>query len=242
MIKVKPFGEHAIWVQLGQDISPNTHRKVMALQSSLGPKLGRGISYFIPAYHSLTIGLDITQINQKALIDEISGGLPTTVDVSTNKSVRNISVPVCYDDTFALDLDEISRTLSLTKEGIVQLHTNQTYDVFMLGFLPGFPYMGTTDQRLNIERKSTPRLKVPSGSVGLAGRQTGIYPSDAPGGWQIIGQTPVSIFDANREEPFLFQAGDRVHFTSIGIDTFHTIQSRIAQGDYTISDLIDYNA
>ena len=125
-----------------------------------------------------------------------------------------IEIPFDYSDEFALDLDYISETKNLAKEKIIEIFTAQTYRVFMLGFLPGFAYMGEVDERIAVPRKATPRLKVPQGSVGIAGNQTGIYPLESPGGWQIIGKTETELFTPDEKNPTFLQAGDLVKFTA----------------------------
>jgi inhibitor of KinA len=132
---------------------------------------------------------------------------------------KTIKVPVCYADKFATDIYYLAKQNDLTVEEIIQLHTSRTYRVYMLGFIPGFAYMGVVDDRLVIKRKPVPRTVV-AGSVGIAGKQTGIYPLESPGGWQIIGRTPVKPFDPDREPPVLFEPGDLIKFYSITEDEF----------------------
>ena len=131
---------------------------------------------------------------------------------------------------FAPDLDDVARFSNLSRAEIIKLHTAKTYRVFMLGFIAGFAYMGTLPDQLNSTRKASPRLKVPAGSVGLAGLQTGIYPTEAPGGWQIIGRTPLDIFDPQRDQPTLLLPGDQVSFRPIVQDEFQIIRLKIETG------------
>ncbi|MCL4124596.1 UNVERIFIED_CONTAM: hypothetical protein GTU68_025850 [Idotea baltica] len=130
-------------------------------------------------------------------------------------SPRTLNIPVCYDRQFGLDLDHLAKTRGLSHSDIIRLHTGREYQVFMLGFLPGFVYLGNSHDSLVFGRRPEPRLRVPASSVGLAGNQTGIYPSEAPGGWQIIGRTPIPIFLPTNDQPFLFNPGDRVRFYDI---------------------------
>jgi KipI family sensor histidine kinase inhibitor len=136
---------------------------------------------------------------------------------------KTITIPVCYDTSFGLDLKEVSGQTGLSAEEIIKIHTASLYRVFMLGFTPGFPYLGETDARISCSRKETPRQIVPEGSVGLAGRQTGIYPVASPGGWQIIGRTPLKIFNPGSENIFMIWPGDRVLFKSIDLKEFETL-------------------
>jgi inhibitor of KinA len=133
---------------------------------------------------------------------------------------RILEIPVCYAKPFAPDLETLALQNQLTTEEVIQLHTAKVYRVYMIGFLPGFAYMGKVDHRIAAPRKSQPRTNIPAGSVGIAGEQTGIYPLVSPGGWNIIGQTPLKLFDAARPDPVLFQPGDRVHFYSISQNEF----------------------
>jgi inhibitor of KinA len=138
---------------------------------------------------------------------------------------REIQVPVCYSGRFAPDMQLLCKQKGLSTEEVVHLHCSRIYRVYMLGFLPGFTYMGKVDERIAIERKERPRSEVPAGSVGIAGVQTGIYPMDSPGGWQIIGRTPLQLFTKQSEHPVLFAPGDRVKFYSISENEFKDHQS-----------------
>jgi inhibitor of KinA len=138
--------------------------------------------------------------------------------ISTNK--RLIKIPVCYDLSFAPDLVSLAEQHQLTTDKVIQLHTGKNYRVFMIGFLPGFAYMGSVDEKINTPRLSKPRTLVPAGSVGIAGEQTGIYPFDSPGGWQLIGKTPVQMFSASRDLPCYLQPGDEVQFYPITLSEY----------------------
>ena len=144
--------------------------------------------------------------------------LEQAVDRAIEKSFEErtpIRVPVCYDDDLGPDLVEVARFADISPDEVVRIHAGATYRVFMLGFVPGFAYMGILDSRIAAPRHPTPRLRVPVGSVGIAGVQTGIYPAETPGGWQLIGRTPLKPFDVSRPAPFLFRAGDAVQFEPI---------------------------
>jgi inhibitor of KinA len=140
---------------------------------------------------------------------------------------RHVKIPVCYDIALGLDLFELSQHSKLSIEEIIDKHSSQTYKVYMIGFLPGFPYMATVDVSIQMNRRAVPRQIVPKGSVGIAGEQTGIYPLDSPGGWQIIGQTPLNLFDISKENPCLLSPGDRVEFYAISLEEFWEIKKAI---------------
>ncbi|MFK7748026.1 MAG: 5-oxoprolinase subunit PxpB, partial [Kordia sp.] len=143
-------------------------------------------------------------------------------------------VPVCYDASFGIDLEEIAQKNELSIAEIITLHTSPKYQVFAIGFLPGFLYLGGLDKRLHIDRKSTPRLEVKKGAVGIGGIQTGIYPKSSPGGWQILGNSPLNFFDVSSEKPCFAKAGDFIKFVSISLEEYHTISTAISNRNYTL--------
>ena len=214
MIKILPYGEQALLINYEQKISLEIHRKVMGLQEQIVQAKIEAIQYIIPAYCSLTIGFDPFQISYAVLKERILALSDQNFD-SADPNIQSHQIPVCYDPEFAWDMEEIQTHTGLSQEEIITLHSSKPYTVYMLGFLPGFPYMGSVSPNLECPRKEQPRLKIEAGSVGLAGKQTGIYPSRAPGGWQILGRTPVKAFNPVKENPFLFQAGDQVQFYPI---------------------------
>lgn len=143
-------------------------------------------------------------------------------------------VPVCYNASFGIDLEEISQKNKLSIAEIIKLHTTTKYQVFSIGFLPGFLYLGGLDKRLHIDRKSTPRLEVKKGAVGIGGMQTGIYPKSSPGGWQILGNSPINFFDVSSEKPCFAKAGDFIKFVSITLDEYHEISTAVSNKNYTL--------
>jgi len=224
-MKIQPFGESAVLVSFEKVISEEANQKVILLYNALGSE--KGIAYLIPAYNSLTIGFETESLNFDSvskLIKKLNDGLPKE---EVEKAPKIYSIPVCYQEPFDLDSYEVCAQTGLSKEELIQVHTDQVFRVYMLGFVAGFAYMGSLPKHLTCQRKATPRLRVPKGSVGLAGLQTGIYPTEAPGGWQIIGQTPLNMFDPNREQTSLLKPGDYVKFRSIGLEEFKIIQLKI---------------
>ena len=180
-----------------------------------------------PAYCSIAVGFEKTKISQSQIINFINNYILERTLTTTCEDVivqRFIKIPVCYDLNFALDAVELEHTLGLSLEEIIFLHSNQMYQVYMIGFLPGFPFMGRTPSALHCRRKAQPRIKVPARSIGLAGQQTGIYPIDSPGGWNIIGRTPLDIFrSSSQEDPFWISMGDRVSFVPINLKEYEAI-------------------
>jgi inhibitor of KinA len=139
----------------------------------------------------------------------------------TEEAARIVDIPVCYEEKFAPDIEQLAKEKNISVEEVIRIHSSKQYRVYMLGFLPGFSYMGEGDEKISISRKSQP-VMVAAGSIGIAGRQTGIYPLTSPGGWQIIGRTPLKLFDAKRKESTLLKAGDIVQFISISKNEFES--------------------
>lgn len=227
-MQIKPYGDSAILIEFEQEISQEINAKVNAYHQAITQAKIRGVLACIPAYCSLTISYNPSEIQYKALSQKI---LHLDFSKETLKeNQRLLTIPVCYDEVFGLDLEELAQKKSISKAKIIELHTNTMYQVFMLGFLPGFAYLGKLPDTLHSPRKAKPRLKVPQGSVGLAGYQTGIYPSASSGGWQIIGQTPIQVFDIQQKNPFLFQQGDYVKFKAISLEEFSVLEEKIKEG------------
>lgn len=220
MMNIQAYGDSALLINFEQKIDTEIHNLVKGYFNPIRDI--EGVLYQIPAYCSITVvfNKEITDYDSlKSQIEKLE-----IKPNNTNSNIKIIEIPVCYESEFAPDIDSLAREINLAPEEIISLHTSQTYDVFMMGFLPGFPYLGQLPKALECKRKSTPRKQVKAGSVAIAGKQTGIYPTDAPGGWQLIGQTPIKIFDALAEDGFLIKMGDKVKFNSISAETYKTIQ------------------
>lgn len=223
MIRYRPYGNRAILLQWDQRIDDGINAEVTRLAYRIESQKPEYIQFVIPAYCSLTVGYDPLRITYEQLcvyLEELRNQSTGDILPRIIQEKRLVRIPVCYEDEYAPDLPFISREKGISADRLIDLHTSTEYRVFMLGFLPGFPYMGPVPEVLRTERKENPRYRVPAGSVGLAGLQTGIYPIEAPGGWQLIGRTPLPLFATDRDPPFLLQAGDRVRFERIDTATF----------------------
>lgn len=225
-----PISEQAITIQFGNSIDLNTHRQVMHYASGINQANMPGFVECVPAYTSLTIYFDASVVQRSNLIgytpiEKVSHFLRTlTVDFSKEQHNKEIiEIPVCYDLNFGLDLNELSKSLKLSVDKIIELHSSVIYTVYMIGFTPGFPYMGEIDSQLTCSRRSNPRKKVPAGSVAMAGKQTGIYPFDTPGGWQIVGCTPLTLFSVQSNPAARLCAGQQVKFVPINRKDFETM-------------------
>lgn len=227
-----PLGDAALTVDFGNCIDEGLNANVLRLFGKL-QNLSPHIIDLVPAYASLTVYYDVLSLRSqgrsafetmKAMIEPLLHGEESGVALQN----RRIAVPVCYAKGFALDLEEVAAQKNLSIEDVIRLHTATVYRVYTIGFLPGFAYLGKVDSRIAAPRKPQPRTAVPAGSVGIAGSQTGIYPLPSPGGWNIIGRTPLKLFDAAREESVLLRPGNEVCFYSITKDAFDDYQRRIA--------------
>lgn len=236
-MQIKPFGDSAILIEFEQEIDQKINAKVNAYHQAILKAKIKGVMAFIPAYCSLTVSYNPLEIQHQELSQKI-----LSLDFSKEElkeTKRLFTIPVCYDEVFGLDLEWLVQEKSISKEEIIELHTSQVYQVFMLGFLPGFAYLGKLPEILNSPRKAKPRLKVPQGSVGLAGYQTGIYPSDSPGGWQIIGKTPIQVFNIKQENLFLFKQGEQVKFKTINLEEFYILEEKIQKGVFENQSLYE---
>lgn len=227
---IHPLGDRAVTLKWEQKIDPAIHQEVMSTYHHLRSPSSRYILDLIPAYAALTIVYDAAQIRRYERIS----GLQWITDYIREKTIsretisfptpRELQIPVCYDPSLGLDITEMAASRHVTIADIITWHTQTIYTIYLTGFLPGFPYMGEVCPALETPRKAQPRLQVPAGSVGIAGVQTGIYPLASPGGWNIIGQTPIRMFDATRSDPCYCRPGDRVQFIPITLDVFRQIQ------------------
>ncbi|MVT06748.1 5-oxoprolinase subunit PxpB [Chitinophaga tropicalis] len=221
---IAPLGDSAIIIEWEQEISPVIHQRVLNTYHYLRSLQHIYILDLIPAYASLTVIYNARAA--RYAYDEVIRIVTDALNMSAAEVAvvsRQIEIPVCYDPSLGPDLLAMAEQKSLSVDKIVELHTQTTYTVYMLGFLPGFPYMGTVDDILATPRLKKPRVKIPAGSVGIAGAQTGIYPLDSPGGWNLIGKTPVRMFDAEKEIPCYCQPGDQVRFVPVSLEEFHEL-------------------
>lgn len=227
--RIFPLGDAAIIIDFGNCIDISVNKEVIERFKQLLQHPVAGMIEAVPAYSSLTIYYDVFVVRKNALagqtaFESIKQQLEEKLQqpvLQTEKQERLIKIPVCYEAEFAMDILQVAAINNITVEDVIHLHTSRIYKVYMLGFLPGFTYMGEVDERITTPRKPQP-VDIVAGSVGIAGKQTGIYPLRSPGGWQIIGRTPVKLFDAEKEESTLLKAGDTAQFYSITKDEFES--------------------
>ena len=225
---IYPLGDTALTIDFGNTINESINDRVLALFHKLQVISSPYILDVIPAYSSLTIHYNVYAILCKdtedktaynVIVELVQKAIEGEDKLFTYKP-KLIKIPVCYSQKYALDIQEIAEQKGLAISDIIRIHTSKTYKVYMVGFIPGFAYMGEVDERIAVPRKEEPRTKVTAGSVGIAGKQTGIYPLDSPGGWQIIGRTPLKLFNKDAPNPVLLGASDEIQFYSISKDEF----------------------
>lgn len=221
--EIFPLGANALTVNFGNEINVRLNDKAVKLAEYFKQHPFPGFVETVSAYASATIFYDVFIVRKNfpeftnafdavRLLAENAVKNSAKLKIETGKQIE---IPVCFDNEFALDLKNIIHEKKLSKDEFIEIFTSQTYRVFMLGFLPGFAYMGEIDERIAIGRKQKPRIKIPKGSVGIAGRQTGVYPLESPGGWQIIGRTDAEFFTPKDESPTLLEPGDFVKFYAV---------------------------
>lgn len=230
---IQPLGKQAILLSWEENIDENLLYHLLQLKKHIQQYCTEVKVEVINTYNSLLVNY-VSTINN--IYDEISvlEKLMDSPQKDTALQFHQFTLPVCYDQKFGLDLEELSKQNQLEISEIIQLHTQPNYTIFFTGFLPGFLYLGGLDKKLHISRKKSPRLKVEKGAVGIGEKQTGIYPQISAGGWQLIGNCPVTIFDVNQEKPSPFQAGDKLKFEAVNLEEYETIQQEIKQGTYQL--------
>lgn len=225
--KFIPLGDSALTIELGASISLSVNRRVHALAHTLSADPIPGVLDVVPAFASLTLFYDPTRIYaanpgmlpSRALELELGRRYREAVKVPAVRG-REVDLPVCYGGTFGPDLEDLAHQRGLTEQAFIDLHAKHSYSVYMLGFAPGFAYLGGLDRQLHTARRSSPRAQVAAGSVGIGGAQTGVYPLATPGGWNIIGRTPLALFRPDDDVPSLLRPGDSLRFRPISLDEF----------------------
>ena len=228
------FGDHGILIRYPQKINRKIHIRLTQYTHFLAKEFSEIIEGFTIAYHESafyfnpdisvdeTIEKFVAKFNEADLLEEIK------------KNATVFQIPVCYESPFALDIEEIAKVKKKKVSKIIDLHTKPVYPVYFIGFSPGFPYLGGLNKRMSFPRKASPRNRVAAGSVGIAGTQTGIYPNDSPGGWNIIGRSPLDFFDVTKENPSLLKAGDYIRFEAVDYAQYKEIEKQVKSGTFSI--------
>jgi KipI family sensor histidine kinase inhibitor len=217
--RIVPAGDSALVVEFEATIDPVVNARALAVATSLRRAELPGVRDVVTAYRSVSVQFDPLRTD----LERVAAGLRMFASEAAEHPAADgpvVAIPVCYGGAFGPDLGEVARLSGFDEAEVVRRHVATLYRVYMLGFVPGFAYLGVVDEAIAAPRRASPRLRVPSGSVGIAGRQTGVYPLETPGGWRLIGRTFVKPFDAARDDPFLVRTGDRVRFHPISPDEF----------------------
>lgn len=231
-----PLNENALVIKFGEQIALDIHQRVRQVSIYFMENHVEGIIEVVPAYTTVTVYYDPLQLtkntNRKWDVEVLPFERVCTVLKNILLSLENadapkgkeVVIPVCYGGEFGPDLEEVARRNQLTPEEVIDIHTNGHYLVYMIGFAPGFAYLGGMSEKIATPRKDSPRLHIPAGSVGIAGMQTGVYPIESPGGWQLIGRTPLQLFRPHHPQPSLLQTGDRIRFQAITKEEYKQLQ------------------
>ncbi len=229
-----PVGDCALSVEFANEISEETNAKVRALALALKRENINGVLEWVPTYRALLIYYDPCVITCRRLVFTLRLIVRAVITrgLYTESGKRTWEIPVCYGGVYGEDLPFVAAHAGITPEEAVRIHSAFAYRIYMLGFLPGFTYLGGLHSRIHTPRLTTPRTRIPAGSVGIGGEQTGIYPIASPGGWQLIGRTPLRPYDPRRETPILFEAGDYLKFLPVDEARYLEIEKQVEAGTY----------
>ena len=227
-------GDQALVIELGDAITPEINRRVHSLAAAIESHGVPGVVDLVPTYRSLLVQYDALRISSDDLQERLAE-IQRPVAESPPEQPRVVLVPTLYGGELGPDLDSVAEHTGLSPDEVIGLHSEVDYLVYMIGFTPGFPYLGGLSDRLATPRLDTPRTRIPAGSVGIAEGQTGVYPVDSPGGWRLIGRTPLELFDPEREPPSLLAAGDYVRFLPLsGEEEYLRTRAQVEGGEYQI--------
>jgi inhibitor of KinA len=221
------LGDRAVLITLGDSIDEATHRRVRAVTARIDAEPPPGFVDRVPAFASVVVHYEPSRVSdaRPSPHDAFVAGLQRILsDIGDDElpPARIVEIPVCYGGEFGPDIDDVARQHDIDAQQVIDIHAAGDYLVYMVGFMPGFAYLGGLSSRIATPRRQTPRTAVPAGTVGIGGEQTGVYPLVSPGGWNLIGRTPLRIFDISRSEPALLVTGDRVRFYPVTLDEFRT--------------------
>ena len=222
---ISPVGDCAISIDFGQVIDPKINRQIRQVIEQIKALQLDGIIELVPTYCALLVQYDAMVYTYSDICKILEPTLQESVMDSANELVTIVEIPTVYGGEFGPDLGFVASHNHISEAEVVSIHSGTDYLVYMLGFIPGFTYLGGMDPRIATPRLSSPRTLIPAGSVGIAGEQTGTYPSDSPGGWQIIGRTPLTMYDMSKKQAALLRAGDYVRYVPIDENEFHRIKS-----------------
>ena len=228
-------GDSALVIEFGNEISVDINKKIRKMMDDIKKENIDGIVELVPTYCSLLINYDVLKIDYSTLVEKLKTFLNNNLETAEGEEVTLVEIPTLYNDEFGPDLSYVAEYNKLSKEEVIKIHTGTDYLVYMLGFMPGFTYLGGMSEKIATPRLESPRLQIYPGSVGIAGKQTGMYPSMSPGGWRIIGRTPLKLYNPDSDNPVYISSGDYVRYVSISEEEYNEILKKVENNEYKLN-------
>lgn len=228
-------GDSALVIQFGNEISVEVNKKIRKMMDDIKKENIDGIVELVPTYCSLLINYDVLKIDYNTLTEKLKKFLSNNEATVEDEEVTLIEIPTLYNDECGPDLEYVAEYNKLSKEEVIKIHTGTDYLVYMLGFMPGFTYLGGMSEKIATPRLESPRLQIYPGSVGIAGKQTGMYPSMSPGGWRIIGRTPLKLYNPDSDIPVYISSGDYIRYVSVDEEKYNEILKQVETGEYKLN-------
>ena len=228
-------GDSALVIEFGNEISVDINKKIRKMMDDIKKENIDGIVELVPTYCSLLINYDVLKIDYNTLVEKLKTFLNNDLETAEGEEVTLIEIPTLYNDEVGPDLSYVAEHNKISKEEVIKIHTGTDYLVYMLGFMPGFTYLGGMSEKIATPRLESPRLQIYPGSVGIAGKQTGMYPSMSPGGWRIIGRTPLKLYNPDSDTPVYISSGDYVRYVSISEEKYNEILKKVENNEYKLN-------
>lgn len=228
-------GDSALVIEFGNEISVDINKKIRKMMDDIKKENIDGIVELVPTYCSLLINYDVLKIDYNTLVEKLKTFLNNNLETAEGEEVTLVEIPTLYNDEVGPDLSYVAEHNKISKEEVIKIHTGTNYLVYMLGFMPGFTYLGGMSEKIATPRLESPRLQIYPGSVGIAGKQTGMYPSMSPGGWRIIGRTPLKLYNPDSDTPVYISSGDYVRYVSISEEEYNDILKKVENDEYKLN-------
>lgn len=228
-----PAGDRSLVMEFGDSIDPAINARIRSMAKAIEESSELQVDEIIPTYRSIQLFYSPLEIDVQDLMEKLTE-LEKALPEEASADYRIVEIPTIYGGEYGPDLGHVAEHNGLTEEEVIEIHTGTDYLLYMLGFTPGFSYLGGMSEKIATPRLQKPRVKIPAGSAGIAGTQTGIYPVDSPGGWQLIGRTAVKLYDPLAQTPVLLKAGDYVRFVSVGEEEYRKIEEQVEAGTFTV--------